>query len=126
MADQQRQRRFEILSAARVLELVRRIDHGAPVTVVQHQLANLRKWRVSVEAPIDALGGSFVWIFATVMAMASYGFDPWSAWGGGRSSPVWPAHGRHGHMAGTPARLRPQVAKPCCGKQRAGGEGGAG
>lgn len=68
-----------ILSAARVLELVRRIDHGAPVTVIQHQLANLRKWRVSVEAPIDALVGSFIWIPATVMAIASYGFDPWSA-----------------------------------------------
>ncbi|HET9818446.1 MAG TPA: hypothetical protein VFP92_04700 [Rhodanobacteraceae bacterium] len=68
-----------ILSAARVLELVRRIDHGAPVTAIQHQLAELRKWRVSVEAPINALVGSFIWIPAIVMAFAARGLDPWSA-----------------------------------------------
>jgi hypothetical protein len=67
-----------ILSAARVLELVRRIDHGAPVTVIQHQLAELRKWRVSVEAPINAMVGSFIWIPAIVMSLAASGFDPWS------------------------------------------------
>jgi hypothetical protein len=67
-----------ILSAARVLELVRRVDHGAPVTVIQHQLAQLRKWRVKVEAPIDAIVGSFIWIPAFVMAFASSGFDPWA------------------------------------------------
>lgn len=68
-----------IVSAARVLALVRHIDHGAPVTVIQHQLAELRKWRVSVEAPIDALVGSFIWIPALVMALAANGFDPWAA-----------------------------------------------
>lgn len=67
-----------IMSAARVLELVRRIDHGAPVTVIQHQLAELRKWRVSVEAPINALVGSFIWIPAIVMSLAAHGLDPWS------------------------------------------------
>ena len=66
-----------ILSSARVLELVRRIDHGAPVTEIQHQLAELRKWRVSVEGPTDALVGSFIWIPAAVMTLATSGFDPW-------------------------------------------------
>lgn len=66
-----------IMSAARVLELVRRIDHGAPVTAIQHQLAQLRKWRVSIEAPINVVAGSFIWIPAAVMAFAAHGIDPW-------------------------------------------------
>jgi hypothetical protein len=67
-----------IVFAARVLYFIQRIDHAAPVLVIQRQLADLRAWRVRVEAPINALLGCFVWIPVTWMNLAWYGIDPWS------------------------------------------------
>lgn len=73
-----------IISGARVLELVRRIDYGAAVATIQHQLADLRRWRVRVESPVNAIVGSFIWIPALIMSLAAHGLDPW-----GRGMLLW-------------------------------------
>lgn len=67
-----------IVFAARVLYLIQRIDHAAPVLVIQRQLAELRAWRVRVEGPTNALLGCFVWIPVLWMNLAWYGIDLWS------------------------------------------------
>lgn len=68
-----------IVSAARVLELIRRLNYAAPVTVIQHQLADLRAWRVRIEAPVNVGVGCFIWIPALVMSLATHGIDVWNA-----------------------------------------------
>ncbi len=77
---------FMVISATRVLALVRRLDLGAPVAAIQHRLADLRHWRVRVEAPINAVVGSFIWIPALIMSLAAHGLDPWgpgmASWAG--------------------------------------------
>ncbi len=67
-----------IMLATRVLYLIQRIDHAAPVLVMQRQLADLRAWRVRVEWPINAFLGCFVWIPVLWMNLAWYGIDLWS------------------------------------------------
>lgn len=67
-----------IAFAARNLYLIQRIDHAAPVLLIQRQLAALRAWRVGVEAPVSAILGCFVWIPVLWMNLAWYGFDLWS------------------------------------------------
>ena len=67
-----------IAFAARILYLVQRIDHAAPVLLIQRQLAELRAWRIKVEAPVNAILGCFVWIPVLWMNLAWYGFDLWS------------------------------------------------
>ncbi len=69
-----------IVFAARVLYLIQRIDHAAPVLLIQRQLADLRAWRVRVEAPMNAVLGCFIWIPVTWMNLAWYGIDLWSRW----------------------------------------------
>ncbi|MFC5526543.1 hypothetical protein ACFPPA_12440 [Rhodanobacter ginsengisoli] len=64
--------------AARNLYLIHRIDHAAPVLQIQRQLADLRAWRVRVEAPVNAILGCFVWIPVVWMNLAWYGIDLWS------------------------------------------------
>lgn len=65
--------------SARTLQLIERIDHAAPVLTLQRQLASLRRWRVRIEAPINAVLGCFVWIVVLWMNLAWYGVDLWSA-----------------------------------------------
>ena len=67
-----------IVFAARVLYLIQRLDYAAPVVVIQRQLADLRSWRVRVEAPVDRVLGCFIWIPVTWMSLAWYGIDLWS------------------------------------------------
>ncbi|WP_426663408.1 hypothetical protein [Rhodanobacter aciditrophus] len=67
-----------IAFAARVLYLVQRIDPAAPVVAIQRQLADLRAWRVRVEAPVNLVLGCFVWIPVLWMNLAWYGVDLWS------------------------------------------------
>ncbi len=67
-----------IVFAARVLYLIQRMDYAAPVLVIQRQLADLRSWRVRVEAPVHGVLGCFVWIPVTWMSLAWYGIDLWS------------------------------------------------
>lgn len=67
-----------IAFAARNLYLIQRVDHAAPVLLIQRQLAELRAWRVRVEAPVNAILGCFVWIPVLWMNLAWYGIDLWS------------------------------------------------
>lgn len=67
-----------IAFAARNLYLIQRIDYAAPVLAIQRQLADLRAWRVRVEAPVNAVLGCFVWVPVTWMNLAWYGIDLWS------------------------------------------------
>jgi hypothetical protein len=67
-----------IVFAARVLYLIQRMDYAAPVLVIQRQLADLRSWRVRVEAPVYGVLGCFIWIPVTWMSLAWYGIDLWS------------------------------------------------
>ncbi len=67
-----------IAFAARNLYLIQRVDYAAPVLLIQRQLADLRAWRVRVEAPVNAILGCFVWIPVLWMNFAWYGIDLWS------------------------------------------------
>lgn len=74
-----------ILSAARNLHLVKRIDYALPVVEIQHRLATLRAWRVRVEAPVFSVIGCFIWIPLMLIwfqwdwdAMRSTGPDFWA------------------------------------------------
>ena len=69
-----------ILLGARVLYLLLQVDYSAPVVAIQRRLAELRAWRVRVEAPINAVVGCFVWIPVLGMNLAWYGIDLWSPW----------------------------------------------
>lgn len=67
-----------IIFAVRVLYLLRRLDYSAPVLAIQRQLADLRAWRVRVEAPVNTVLGCFIWIPVLWMNLAWYGIDLWS------------------------------------------------
>jgi hypothetical protein len=66
-----------ILSAARNLYLIRRIDYAAPVLEIQRRLADLRAWRLRVEAPANVVIACFIWIPVLWMSLAEHGFDLW-------------------------------------------------
>ncbi|RDS83364.1 hypothetical protein [Dyella psychrodurans] len=71
-----------IIFPARVLSLVHAIDYAAPVLDIQRRVAQLRAWRVRVEAPVFAVLGSVIWIPAMLMLIQygadGAGVDPWS------------------------------------------------
>jgi len=66
-----------IAFSARNLYLIRRIDYAAPVVDIQRRIAELRAFRVRVEAPVNAVLGCFIWIPVTWMNLAWYGIDLW-------------------------------------------------
>lgn len=63
-----------VIFTARLLALLQRIDYAAPVLEIQRRLAELRRWRVRVEAPVFAILGSVIWIPVMLM-LIQYGFD---------------------------------------------------
>jgi hypothetical protein len=65
---------LSIIFPARVLSLVQAIDYAAPVLEIQRRVAQLRRWRVNVEAPVFGVLGSVIWIPAMLM-LAQYGAD---------------------------------------------------
>lgn len=68
-----------VLSAARNLYLIGRVDYGEPVLTIQKRLASLRAWRVRVEAPVFGILGCFVWIpFVLALFKAQLGVDLWN------------------------------------------------
>lgn len=67
-----------IVLGARMLYLLLQVDYSAPVVAIQRRLAELRAWRVRVEAPINAVAGCFIWIPVLGMNLAWYGIDLWS------------------------------------------------
>lgn len=69
--------------AGRILYLVLELDYTAPVLDIQRRLAQLRAWRVRVEAPVFAVIGSFVWIPLFLMEIHwELGADIWARWPG--------------------------------------------
>lgn len=67
-----------VISAARNLYLVGRIDYAAPVLLIQRRLAELRAWRARVEAPMNLLLACFAWMPVLLMNLAGYGIDIWA------------------------------------------------
>lgn len=59
----------------RLLVMQQGIDYAAPVLDIQRRLAQMRAWRVKVEAPVFAVLGGVVWIPALLME-AQYEGDP--------------------------------------------------
>lgn len=67
-----------ILAAARNFHLMGRIDYGQPLLEIQKRLAALRVWRVSVEGPVFAVVGCFMWIpLVLVLLRVELGADIW-------------------------------------------------
>jgi hypothetical protein len=63
-----------VIFPARALAMVHGIDYAAPVLDIQRRIADLRAWRVKVEAPVFAVLGSVIWIPALLM-LAQYAGD---------------------------------------------------
>ena len=73
-----------LIVSARLLAMQQGIDYAAPVLEIQRRLAQMRAWRVKVEAPIIAVLGGVIWIPALLMG-AQYevdrvGLDPSYLW----------------------------------------------
>lgn len=70
-----------VVFSARNLALIQRIDYTAPVLDIQRRLLELRTWRVSVEAPVFASIGSFIWIPLLLLELDwEAGVDVWARW----------------------------------------------
>ncbi|WP_199100345.1 hypothetical protein [Dyella sp. ASV21] len=68
-----------VLASARNLYLIGRVDYGQPVVVIQKRLAQLRAWRVGVEAPVFGALGCFIWIpLVLVLFDAWWNVDLWA------------------------------------------------
>ncbi|GLQ98117.1 hypothetical protein [Dyella mobilis] len=65
---------LSIIFPARVLALVHTVDYAAPVLEIQRRLAQLRAWRVNVEARVFGVLGSIIWIPVMLM-LAQYAMD---------------------------------------------------
>lgn len=63
-----------VIIPARSLGMVQGLDYAAPVLEIQRRIADLRAWRVKVEAPLFAVLGSVIWIPALLM-LAQYAGD---------------------------------------------------
>jgi hypothetical protein len=78
-----------VIFPARVLALAYTIDYAAPVLDIQRRVAQLRAWRVKVEAPVFAVLGSLIWIPALLMLIQygadSAGLELWSNMSGSMS-----------------------------------------
>lgn len=51
----------------RLLAMQQGIDYAAPVVAIQRRLAQMRAWRVRVEAPVFAVLGGVIWLLALLM-----------------------------------------------------------
>lgn len=65
---------LSVFFPARALALVQAIDYASPVLEIQRRIADLRAWRVKVEAPVFAVIGCVIWIPALMM-LAQYEGD---------------------------------------------------
>ena len=63
--------------AVRDLMLIRQIDYGAPIVVIQKQLAQLSAWHVRA-AIWYGITGSVVWLPVFIILLHSLGVDLWS------------------------------------------------
>ncbi|WP_266157922.1 hypothetical protein [Dyella silvatica] len=67
-----------VLSAARNLYLVTRIDYAEQVLDIQRQLSTLQAWRERVEWPVFAIIGCFIWVPLILVIFAWMGADVWA------------------------------------------------
>jgi hypothetical protein len=67
-----------VLSAARNLYLIHRIDYSKQVLDIQRQLATLQAWRARVEWPVFAVIGCFIWVPLILVIFAWMGADVWA------------------------------------------------
>lgn len=51
-----------IAFTGRLMSLLQGIDYAAPVLAIQQRLAQVKRWRVKVEAPVFATLGAVIWI----------------------------------------------------------------
>ena len=56
---------------------LRQLDYGAPLLVIRQQMAQLARWKLSVEWPVFASLGCFIWIPLTLVLFGSIGADLW-------------------------------------------------
>lgn len=61
--------------AGRILSLLHGMDYGMPVLDIQRRLAELRRWRTKVEAPVFTTVGAFIWVPLLLMFF-QLSFDP--------------------------------------------------
>lgn len=65
----------------RLLVMQQGIDVAAPVVEIQRRIAQMRAWRVRVEAPVFAVLGGLIWIVALLMWVQyegdGVGLNPW-------------------------------------------------
>jgi hypothetical protein len=66
-----------VISAARTLHLLSRIDYAAPLLQIQHQLGRLQLWRARIEQPFFAVVGCFIWIPLILIIFNALGADLW-------------------------------------------------
>lgn len=72
---------LSVVFPGRTLAMVLRIDYAVPVLEIQRRLADLRAWRVKVEAPVSAVIGSLIWIPALLMlAQSQVDGLGWNLW----------------------------------------------
>ena len=76
-----------IIFSARNLYLIGQIDYAAPVLEIQRRLADLRAFRLRVEAPTNAVLACFIWIPVLLVSLAENGVDLWAY--GGRVFLYW-------------------------------------
>lgn len=62
-----------IVIAARNLHLLGRIDYAAPVLDIQRRIAELRAFRVRVEAPVNLVACSFLWMPVAWLGLTALG-----------------------------------------------------
>ena len=66
-----------IVFAARDLYLLKRADYGAPVVMLQKQIAALRRWHLWTGLWFG-IAGCFIWIPALLMIFYALGADVWA------------------------------------------------
>lgn len=66
-----------LVSAAKTILLARQFEYSKPVVDLQKSLADLRLWRASVEQPVFALLGCFIWIPFIQLCFYGLGADLW-------------------------------------------------
>lgn len=56
---------------------LRQLDYGAPLLAIRQRMAELARWKLSVEWPVLASFGCFIWIPLTLVLFGSIGADLW-------------------------------------------------
>ncbi len=66
-----------IAFSVRTMLRLRQLDYGAPLLAIRQRMAELARWKLSVEWPLFATLGCFIWIPLTLVLFGSVGADFW-------------------------------------------------